>query len=62
MNMYEQYEINDFIHFRNYTVGGTVNLNKMLVAQNVSLVNTTLLQPALSNDRNVKPELTVNAE
>jgi len=36
MNIYEQYEINVLIHFRNCTLGSTVNLNKLLVAQDVS--------------------------
>jgi len=36
MSIYEQYEINILILLRNYTLGGTVNLNKLLVAQGVS--------------------------
>jgi hypothetical protein len=36
MNIYEQYEIKVLIHFRNYKPGGTVNLNKLLVTQDVS--------------------------
>jgi hypothetical protein len=56
MNIYEQCEINVLIIFRNYTLGGTVNLNKLLVAS----ITTTVLQLVLSNGGTVEPEITVN--